>query len=72
MGIKTEMNFNGPGGQNCKQYIKTNSKRPFFGNKEYNKRKNDIDILVQKQLTDCKTTLDYNGDVVRNSIDKLK
>jgi hypothetical protein len=49
LGIKTAMNFNGPGGNKCKAYIKTNKDRPFFGNKEYKKRKNEIDTLVKKQ-----------------------
>jgi hypothetical protein len=66
------MNFNGPGGQTCKQYIKANQKRPFFGNKEYNKRKNDMDTHVKKQATDSQPSIEIHADIVRNSIDKLK
>jgi len=43
------MNFNGPEGQQkCKAYIKTNKDRPFFGNKEFEKRKNEMDTFVKK------------------------
>ena len=58
LGIKTQMNFNGPGGQqNCKDYIKQNSKRPFFGNQEYKKRKNDIDVLLRKSTAVFEPTI---------------